>query len=367
MPRRDMDRRYDRLVGLTYECVLDEANWLPLLTELICASGRQQGALLFWDQTESGALASEINLCDPGAIETYNREFCTIDPSKGFMLHRPVGHWYHDREEYGPQRMARDPYYQEFQRPNGMHNVSCLKLNEQANSGVYLSVLTSLGARYPDAQEQTLLTRLSEHLTRAARMFGRIDEMRQQLAHRDLLLDQHPTPLWLLEGNARVLYANQAAQQRLGQRAGLFQEVFGRLHCRQHDAKLQALVRHAAPRSGKGKAGWLPLGDGSGQELLVTPVPAEANFNQPFQRPLVLLALLDAHRQSRLLGELFGLTPAEQRLGALLVRGLAPEQCAEQLGTSINTVRSQLRALFRKTHTSRQAELVSLLVRLGQR
>ena len=32
MPRRDMDRRYDQLVGLTYECVLDEGNWLPLLT-----------------------------------------------------------------------------------------------------------------------------------------------------------------------------------------------------------------------------------------------------------------------------------------------------------------------------------------------
>ncbi|WP_240201664.1 helix-turn-helix transcriptional regulator [Pseudomonas sp. PDNC002] len=366
MPRRDMDALYDRLVGLTYECVLDEGNWLPLLTELIDASGRQQGALLFWDQTENGALASEINLCDPGAIDIYNREFCTIDPAKGFMLHRPVGRWYHDREEYGPQRIARDPYYQEFQRPNGMHNVSCVKLNEQASSGIYLSVLTSLGARYPDGTEQALLARLSQHLTRAARMFGRIDAMRQELAHRDLLLDQYPTPLWLLDGDTRVLYANQAAQQRLGERAGLFHEVFGRLHCRQHDAKLQGLVRHAGPRQGKGHAGWLPLGDGSGQELLVTPVPAEAGFNQPFQRPLVLLAVLDAHRQNRLLGELFGLTPAEQRLGDLLVRGLTPEHCAEQLGTSINTVRSQLRALFRKTRTSRQAELVSLLVRLGQ-
>ncbi|MFR0690056.1 helix-turn-helix transcriptional regulator [Enterobacterales bacterium AE_CKDN230030158-1A_HGKHYDSX7] len=365
MPRRDMDTRYDRLVGLTYECVLDEGNWLPLLTELIAASGRQQGALLFWDQTESGALASEINLCDPGAIDTYNREFCTIDPSKGFMLHRPVGHWYHDREEYGAQRMARDPYYQEFQRPNGMHNVSCLKLNEQSTSGIYLSVLTSLGARYPDQQEQRLLTRLSQHLIRAARMFGRIDAMRQELAIRDLLLDQHPTPLWLLEGNARVLYANQAARQRLGQRNGRFHETFGRLHCRGHDARLQALVRQAAPPAGQ--AGWLPLEGGGAEELLVTPVPAEANFNQPFQRPLVLLALLDAHRQSRVLGELFGLTPAEQRLSGLLLRGLAPEQCADELGTSINTVRSQLRSLFRKTRTSRQAELVSLLVRLGQR
>ncbi|MFV3304275.1 helix-turn-helix transcriptional regulator [Pseudomonas sp. NY15181] len=367
MQSRDMDVLYDQLVGLSYECVLDESAWLPLLSGLIDATGRQQGALLFWDQTQDGALASEINLCDPGAIELYNRDYCTIDPSKGFMLHRPVGNWYHDLVEFGPERIRRDPYYQEFQLPNDMLNVSCLKLNEQSSAGIYLSVLTSVGARYPTPDEQALLNRLSQHLIRAARMFERIGEMRQELAKRDLMLDQHPTPLWLLDGDTRVLYANQAAQQQLGQHKAAFYEVFGRLHCRQHNARLQALVRHAAPRQGKGKAGWLPLSDGSALELLVTPVPAEAGFNQNFQRPLALLALLDPQRQSRLLSELFGLTPAEQRLGDLLVRGLSPEQCTEHLGTSINTVRSQLRALFRKTHTSRQAELVSLLVRLGQR
>jgi len=34
------------------------------------------------------------------------------------------------------------------------------------------------------------------------------------------------------------------------------------------------------------------------------------------------------------------------------------------LSVSINTVRTQLRALFRKTDTSRQADLVSLIGRL---
>lgn len=367
MSQRDMNTQYDQLVGLSYECVLDEGAWLPLLARLIEVTGRQQGALLFWDQTEDGALASQINLCDPGAIDLYNRDYCNIDPSKGFMQRRPVGNWYHDLLEYGPERIRRDPYYQEFQLPNGMNNVSCLKLNEQACTGIYLSVLTSVGARYPTQAEQALLSRLSQHLIRAAQMFERVGGMRQELAKRDLLLDQHPTPLWLLDGDTRVLYANQAAQQRLGQKKPAFHEVFGRLHCRQHDARLQSLVRQAAPRQGKGQAGWLALDDDSGLELLVTPVPAEAGFNQSFQRPLALLTLLDAHRQSSLLGELFGLTPAEQRLGDLLVRGLTPEQCAERLGTSINTVRSQLRALFRKTRTNRQAELVSLLVRLGQR
>ena len=54
----------------------------------------------------------------------------------------------------------------------------------------------------------------------------------------------------------------------------------------------------------------------------------------------------------------------QQRLANLLVQGLAPEACAERLNVSINTIRTQLRALFRKTETERQAELVTLLARL---
>ncbi|MDP3816251.1 MAG: helix-turn-helix transcriptional regulator [Pseudomonas sp.] len=46
---------------------------------------------------------------------------------------------------------------------------------------------------------------------------------------------------------------------------------------------------------------------------------------------------------------------------------MTPENCAERLGVSLNTVRSQLRALFRKTDTERQAELVQLFARVQQR
>ncbi|MNE15394.1 hypothetical protein D3C80_1083030 [compost metagenome] len=65
-----------------------------------------------------------------------------------------------------------------------------------------------------------------------------------------------------------------------------------------------------------------------------------------------------------LLTDLFRFSPAEQKLALLLAQQLTPEACAERLGLSINTVRSQLRSLFRKTGTGRQAELLSLIGRL---
>lgn len=81
------------------------------------------------------------------------------------------------------------------------------------------------------------------------------------------------------------------------------------------------------------------------------------------QEPLALVALLDNRLRTQQLAEIFQFTPAECRLAELLAKGHTPDVCATQLGVSITTVRSQLRALFRKTGTERQAELVRLLVR----
>ncbi|MNN86624.1 Bacterial regulatory protein, luxR family [compost metagenome] len=79
----------------------------------------------------------------------------------------------------------------------------------------------------------------------------------------------------------------------------------------------------------------------------------------------MLLALLDDQPpRLHLLAELFQLSPAEQRLAELLAQQMPPEACANHLGVSINTVRTHLRALFRKTGTSRQTELLSLIGRL---
>ncbi|WP_238539258.1 helix-turn-helix transcriptional regulator [Pseudomonas sp. GM55] len=132
-----------------------------------------------------------------------------------------------------------------------------------------------------------------------------------------------------------MLHCNQVAARRMSQSGFPLYENFTRLHSTNLDTSLQALIRRAAGKDGKRRAGWLRLNPTQQQELLVTPVPAQASFNQHFQKPLVLLA-----------------------------QQLSPEACAERLNVSINTVRSQLRALFRKTDTSRQAELVSLLGRL---
>jgi DNA-binding NarL/FixJ family response regulator len=60
--------------------------------------------------------------------------------------------------------------------------------------------------------------------------------------------------------------------------------------------------------------------------------------------------------------KLYSLTPAEGRLALGLTNGYKLDDLADQWGVSMHTVRSQLRQVFRKTDTSRQSELVKLIL-----
>lgn len=77
------------------------------------------------------------------------------------------------------------------------------------------------------------------------------------------------------------------------------------------------------------------------------------------------LAVTSLDLVARRLESQWGFTHAEGQLAHWLIQGLSLDEAAERIGVSKNTVRSQLRALFDKTETRRQAELVRLLLQLS--
>ena len=64
------------------------------------------------------------------------------------------------------------------------------------------------------------------------------------------------------------------------------------------------------------------------------------------------------------LARLFGLTRAESAVALALARGKTLDEYAAEAGVLISTVRTHLRAIFDKTYTRRQADLVRLLLLL---
>ena len=79
-------------------------------------------------------------------------------------------------------------------------------------------------------------------------------------------------------------------------------------------------------------------------------------FNNPEQPPVVSAELLQT---------LYGFTPAETRLAVLFTQGLTLSEIAEQLGITQGTARNHLKAIYQKTNTHRQSQLIMQLHALG--
>jgi DNA-binding CsgD family transcriptional regulator len=102
--------------------------------------------------------------------------------------------------------------------------------------------------------------------------------------------------------------------------------------------------------------------------LLVEAMPVTAFGSDLFSSGRVILLLTDLtaplRPEATQLCAAFGLTVAEAKLAAKLASGVGIDGAAASLGVSRETARTQLKAVFAKTKTRRQAELAALVSRL---
>lgn len=85
-----------------------------------------------------------------------------------------------------------------------------------------------------------------------------------------------------------------------------------------------------------------------------------------YGRPLFLIVLRNLSKPAETdtmdeLGAAFDLTPAERRLCEILLRGSSLKESADMLEISFETARQRLKAIFHKTGTHRQSELIALM------
>jgi DNA-binding CsgD family transcriptional regulator len=176
----------------------------------------------------------------------------------------------------------------------------------------------------------------------------------------------------LLSPRGRVVTMNRAAQRLLAEDDGLQAGPDGLLAERTSEStRLKQLVATATATSADAELG--PTGvltvsrrKDSPLQLLVSPV---RGFDLDESHPVRAIVFAGDPAQggsptNDTLRILFGLTPAECRLAMLLADGHSPTAIAEMIGVTRNTLKSQLSSIYGKTGTSRQAQLVRLLLQL---
>ena len=174
--------------------------------------------------------------------------------------------------------------------------------------------------------------------------------------------------VFLLDRDGRIVSANHEAENLLAAQAGL--KLVGRRLSAEDSIDQRRLAvavtrAHAAAIESEACTGdTFRLRSGKASLVMrVTPL------HRPDCKPdgatvTVVVGGFAAAKEvpPELLQAVYALTPAESRLAASLLTGLSLGEAAAAHGTTTGTARKQLAALFDKTGTSRQSELVRLML-----
>ena len=312
----------------------------------------------------------------PEAADSYQQYFHRLDPwgnsPRTATLIRP-GAVVDGDELIDRSDLRATEYYNDFARPNGLTRVL---VGTIAMHGPFVSVLSLIrdeGAGEHSTENRRLLGALMPHLSRAIQIHRRLLPVSVLDGAAVDALDCLSAGVILLDEQGRTIFVNRAAERLVRARDGLCIEhgCLGAVLPQERDA-LRLLVMQAARRSAGESlhaGGALSISRPSMRRpynLLVTPL---GRRHTSLHGPDAAVAVFVSDPEDRVLGEtgalvrLFRLTPAEARLAAAVATGAPLGDVADTLRIGLETARTQLRSVFAKTGTTRQAELVRIIAR----
>jgi DNA-binding CsgD family transcriptional regulator len=161
--------------------------------------------------------------------------------------------------------------------------------------------------------------------------------------------------------DGHVVHANPLARHLLARHQPLGVGSDGRLTADQGQAsrRLREAIRSVTDGA-TSRVVWQGALTQGHQAVVVRAMPGAGDGGAP----LAAIFVADPRSLPResTLQELHGLTPAEARVALEMLQGHAIAEAARRLGTSPNTVKTQLQRVFEKLQVSRQTEMVRLLM-----
>jgi DNA-binding CsgD family transcriptional regulator len=225
---------------------------------------------------------------------------------------------------------------------------------------VFLNFFRTGSAEAFNNDEQKLISHLLPHIQRALLIHTKLTNEQQMRNLREQALEQIATAILLMDDRGHVIFANQKAELLLHQGSDLKIRK-GNLCC--SEARNNNAIKHALVQAKNGIGSALKLNNPQLNEdrvIIFSPLRT-VNSDIKNSNAYILVMLADPakpfydHLQA--FAALYKLTRAETRVLKHLLELQTTQEMAEILHVSMNTLRTQIKALFLKTNTKNQREL----------
>ena len=368
----------DEAIGHIYEASYRPEHWPVALESIAALTESRSAAMIYVDrQCERTAATWYYNIA-PAAVDAYNHADIP-DPSVELVAARvPTGtamavHLLFDRHQdvldyYGD-------YYAQWLAPNKLHYVGGAVLFKDEARFVALGIHRS-NVEGPWRQEQVdRLTALAPHLQRALNIHREFTRLRSRDSAMSSGLDRMVMGVILIDHLFECVYANESARAIIDEGA-IITLSNGRLRIRQsrddhrfHAALLKAL--HCAPDDDPATAstglGLWPPDRPVHYPVLVTPIRGCSAGLLPGQTTAQVAVLITDPEKNQpivpeALSQTWELIPAEARVAIAIANGYSVDEISQMNGTTRDTTKTHLRAVYQKLGVNRQTQLAKLLL-----
>lgn len=344
----------NELIDHVYAAMFGEAPWQAFMDHSRSLLPNGQTVLFHHDKSSRRGAYSFCGGLDQGMIEKYNNSYCTINPWMDHATIRPLGRVMQADEMLPRDALLRTDFYSEYLRPQDITTGLGVTLERDNDRNFFFSIVCSDVEADRIDSARRIISSLVPHLTRA---FGS--------CRATMPLEEPTCDILQIDAKLRVVSAGANALAMLQETEELTIGPLGRLVCKDaHCLRIiqTVLAQHRGATTLpeihycylKRKNGALPIlaciyRPGATALALVGATDCFIRLESP------LSTLREAVRR---FCTMHHLSAAEAGIVAHLVEGLTLEQIAAQRRASPDTVRTQLKNVYRKTECHRQVDIM---------
>ncbi len=359
------------LITLLYDTVYDTSGWTEFMQRLVDVIGGRSARMLVMNKTADVVERSLKVGIDDQYHQQYVDYYVNLCPWRPELSSKTPGRLYSTYLDFScPQKeFLKTEFYNDWARPQDIAHGICGTIQAQGANTIQLLVQRTRGQDYFTREETGFVNGLVPHMQRAIELAERF----RQTEAIDIAVAQSSLPFMFLGESGQIIFITKSAERIIDEEPNLsIKQQCLTSNNGKFNTKLNNLIQNvvlsvggkwhsagetlALPRAGKNDLALIinPLGGNNREVLLPSQPPFAALYLYDPETSVTLKRdILDSH---------YGLTSAEADVAELLAQGKELKEIAKQNRVSLHTVRNQLKSIFTKTNTSRQAELVSCLL-----
>ncbi len=358
-----------------YSTVADPGAWPAVLRELVACSNSRSARLLVMNAEATRVVSSLKENLDDSYHRQYTEYYVNACPWRPELQQKPPGRLYSTYLHFSCRQsdFLRSEFYNDWAGPQDIQHGVCGTIYQDSGRTIQLLVQRTGGQGHYTEQDTAFINHFVPHLQHAFQLSGQVADRCARAEAVAIAAEGKILPYFLLDYSLRVIQCNPGAEALLGAETPL---TFCNGHVEVADEacnqRLQRLMRDCLSSAdsrffhSSGGSLEVPRPNGAALHLLVRPIHPDIPALTARPAGYVVVYVYDPEAEIAVdpecLSRLYSLSEAEIRVLVAMLATADPAEVAKRCFISLHTVRSHLKAIFAKTGTRGQADLMKRLL-----